>query len=117
MLLHIVKNGESIDEILGYYHVTLKEIKNANLHITDFSNLVGGIKLRIPLVHDEIEQILESTECFLSDYYSKIEEEYLNDTVILEVKETKREENQNVQKERGIAYPGIMPPKRPYKGK
>ena len=104
MLEHIVKNGERIDQIMNLYRVNLDTIKSYNLHITDFNNLLCGMKIKIPLISEEIEQILENTESFVKDYYPKVID------VIEEVKveEVKMEKPSF---ERGIPYPGIIPPK------
>ena len=105
MLEHIVKNGERIEQILDLYRVNYDTVKSYNLHITDFSNLLCGMKIKIPLINEEIEQILENTESFVKDYYPKvidvIEEEYVKEEVV------KKEPTF----ERGKPYPGIVPPK------
>ena len=72
MLEHIVKNGERIEDILNMYHLELDELIQLNLHITDFYNLMSGTKIKIPLIHNETEQILDNTESFVQQYYPKI---------------------------------------------
>ena len=105
MLEHIVKNGERIEEIMELYRINFDTIKSYNLHITDFKNLLCGMKIKIPLISDEIEQVLENTESFVKDYYPKI----------IEVEEdeiqTPKIESQDKVLERGKPYPGIVPPK------
>lgn len=128
MLEHIVKNGETLQDILNMYHIELEEVKEYNLHITDFHNLVSGMKIRIPLLHNEIEQILENTESFVQKYYPKINEIYgqnpMTEERIIENMEQK-EEKPKIQegapskpisspKPKGKPYPGILPPKSPY---
>lgn len=107
MLEHIVKNGEKIDDIKQIYKVNIDEIKLANLHITDFKNIVPGTKIKIPLLNFEVEQILDKTESFVMNYYPKISKE------IIEVKEDNKEFEVPKNKEipKGRAYPGILPPK------
>ncbi|MGM9969768.1 MAG: LysM peptidoglycan-binding domain-containing protein [Anaeroplasma sp.] len=133
MLVHIVKNNENIDDIINTYNVTLADLKKSNNHITDFNNLVGGTKLRIPMISEEIEQILETTESFISDYYSKISDEILNDfeqrNKVLSENTKKEIEVNNIEtkedisrktiinSDNRIAYPGIVPPKKPYNGR
>ena len=46
------------------YHLELKEIQGVNLHITDLYNIQTGMKIKIPLINNEIEQILDNTESF-----------------------------------------------------
>lgn len=103
MLEHIVKNNEKIDDILNVYHLELEELKKYNYHVTDFYNLVAGTKIMIPLLKEEVEQILERTESFVMDYYPKVE------TLITPKKE---EAKPSEKKPKGMAYPGILPPKR-----
>ncbi|MDE6408509.1 MAG: hypothetical protein K2K50_07910, partial [Anaeroplasmataceae bacterium] len=117
------------------YHIELEELKSLNLHITDFYNLASGMKIKVPLIHNEIEQILENTESFVQKYYPKINEIYENKPLprVEEVEEKKgnveeksiplptppispKEEtvgNMDVQP-KGKPYPGILPPKSRY---
>lgn len=141
MLEHIVKNGETIHDILNMYHIELKELTGVNLHITDFYNLVSGMKIKIPLIHNEIEQILENTESFVQKYYPKVNALYEEKPQIKEREATQVEEPKiqkrdleepvetptSVPKEvippmeevpqrveikpKGRPYPGILPPK------
>ena len=125
MLEHIVKANEGVDAILNAYHITLNELKKYNSHITDFSNLIGGIKLMIPVVNQEISQILDSTEGFVMEYYPKISDEIiplLNRRPIVEKEKEENEKridaiNDYKNSSSRIAYPGITPPKVPYKGR
>ncbi|MDE7100928.1 MAG: LysM peptidoglycan-binding domain-containing protein [Anaeroplasmataceae bacterium] len=118
MLEHIVKNGETIEEILNMYHIELNELKNSNLHLTDFSNLASGMKIRIPLITAEVEQILDNTESFVQRYYPKMVDfeeepkvEPVEEPKVLIEEKPKVEEPQLTRR----AYPGILPPKNPYK--
>lgn len=124
MIIHIVKNGENLNDLLDTYHLSFEEIKRNNTHITDFSNLIGGMKLRIPLIREEVEQILENTECFVADYYSKISDEIFYD--LKEEQVEKKEEkseidipkiNDNITFFPRNTYPGARPPKKPYGGR
>lgn len=126
MLEHIVKNGESIHDILNMYHLELEELMNINLHITDFYNLASGMKIKIPLLNNEVEQILANTESFVQKYYPKISE-------VITAKETPQTppliedaasdavlsnalvepiEKETIKEEPILrkAYPGIIPP-------
>lgn len=108
MLEHIIKNGETIEDILEMYHLELEELRNVNLHITDFFHLASGMKIKVPLLSNEVEQILENTESFVQKYYPKINE------VLEEKKEeavvVKKEEKALPTLENRRAYPGILPP-------
>lgn len=133
MLEHIVKNGESIHDILDMYHIELEELRGVNLHITDFYNLASGMKIKIPLIHNEIEQILENTESFVQKYYPKVHDLYENEPIPmkapkLEERVEEIKEESVVQEEieptlppyqtppmKGRPYPGIIPPSGPYR--
>ena len=126
MLEHIVRNNETVYDILTIYNISIQELREHNLHITDFNNLHSGTKLKIPFINDSVNQILRSTESFVEDYYSKISEEMLNEIEGInfdnnanikkeEVKEIEpliRNNNSNIPK--GIPYPGIVPPRKSY---
>lgn len=111
MLEHIVKNGESIYDILNMYHLDIETLKGYNLHITDLYNLASGIKIKIPLISNEIEQILENTESFVQKYYP-IVEDYTNNFKEENKENIKSNETVNERPlTKGIPYPGIIPPK------
>lgn len=124
MLEHIVKNGEAIQDILNMYHLELEEVRNLNLHITDIHNLQSGMKIKIPVLHNEIEQILENTESFVQKYYPKLQAPFEEvkppvPPVVLEKKEEEPLSPIPPKEERvipkGRPYPGILPPKMPQK--
>ena len=107
LLEHIVKNEEKLEDILALYKLTYDELVSYNLHITDFKNLFCGMKIKIPLISNEIEQILENTESFVKEYYPKV-----IDVVEEQVEELPPKINiQEETKYRGKPYPGIVPPK------
>lgn len=124
MIEHIVKNNESVESILNHYNISLEELKANNHHITDFNNLICGTKLLIPNLTSEVEQILNTTESFVMDYYPKISEELSKVEAVKtdsKVEAKPKNENQpsaniNESKSRR-AYPGILPPNRPYNGR
>ncbi len=90
MIIHIVKNNETIDDIINAYHVSIDEIRINNSHVTDFRNLVGGIKLRIPIITEETEQILSKTEGFIASYYNMISDEMADlEEILIEKKKKK----------------------------
>ncbi len=130
MIEHIVKNNEQLNDILNMYHISIEELMEHNSHITDFNHLISGTKLMIPLVSEEVEQILEKTEGFVMDYYPKITEDIIPslDKKFETVKEKPLEKKEEVSlKQETIRnspennprtpYPGIVPPKNPYKGR
>ena len=75
MLEHIIKNGERIENIVDIYKVSIEELKLANMHISDLKNVVPGMKIKVPLISEEIEQILDKTESFVMNYYPLVTKE------------------------------------------
>lgn len=73
MIIHIVRNNESVSDILDIYHLSFDDLKSNNLHITNFKKIIPGTKLKIPFLGEEIKQILESSESFVEDYYPVVE--------------------------------------------
>ncbi len=117
MILHIVKNNEQISEILDVYGLTFEEIFEYNRHITDFDNLICGTRLWIPLLSEEISEILDNSEGFVDNKITKIK-----DINISEEKTINEAEEKNIAKPKSDeriklkAYPGILPPKSLYEG-
>jgi hypothetical protein len=130
MIEHIVRMNEHVDSILNTYQITLDELKENNLHITDFNNLKCGMKLLIPYLSKNVEQVLESTGGFVQKYYPKISEvlEENNKEVaseseikVEEVIKQERVSEPDIPKEveqvvNKRKYVGTMPSKKPYKG-
>lgn len=73
MRFHIVGNGESVDDILKGYDITINELKNENKHIRVWNYLIPGTKLKIPVLTESIVEDLNEIEPFIEDYYPKIE--------------------------------------------
>lgn len=79
MFIHIVHQNENIHLIADRYRVSVNDIMAINRHITDFNHLTVGMKIKIPLLNDEVLDILEETEPFVEDYYQKNEIEESKD--------------------------------------
>lgn len=56
-------------KICDAYHLEKSDIISNNLHITDFSKLIPGTKLKIPFLSKDTIDTLEETEGFIRDYY------------------------------------------------
>lgn len=69
MIIYIVRPGDNLTKICDAYHLEKSDIISNNLHITDFSKLVPGTKLKIPFLSKEVIDTLEETEGFIRDYY------------------------------------------------
>ena len=127
MIEHIVRMNERIENILDIYQISLEEMKNNNSHITDFNNLKCGMKLLIPYLSKNVEQILESTEGFVQKYYPKISEVLEESNEVVKIDNVNTEiKDQSVKEERKLnvlandnnlkRYIGTTPPTKPYKG-
>lgn len=86
VLIHIVRSGENIHKILDHYGILRNELISENRHITDFSNLKPGTKLKIPVISNQVIEALEETEPFVEEYYPKAKE-LTKDEFIKEKKE------------------------------
>lgn len=74
---HIVLPGEKLEDIAGYYNLTLDEIKSANPQFRSWDNLAPGVKLKLPAIPEFVETELELVEPFIEDYYPTIDLEDL----------------------------------------
>ncbi len=116
MIIHIVRNNESINEILDNYHLTIDDLRTNNLHVTDFKNIQCGTKLKIPFLSEENKQILKKSEPFIQDYYPTVEKygfETKEDKTVETIEKTVevKEEVPKKTPTPGIRY--VNPPQRP----
>lgn len=72
MKFHIVRNGETLKDILFIYNLTPDEIKEQNRHIRVWDKLIPGTKLKIPSITEAVEQDVSEMEPFVEDYYPKL---------------------------------------------
>lgn len=113
MIIHIVREHERLQDILKNYNVEIDDLKTNNLHITDFSHLTPGTKLRIPNLNQETIQILNEVEPLVSNYYKPNFDE---EKIIDEKKDIVSGEQMPKIKPRGF---NLFPPKgfnNPFKG-
>ncbi len=97
MLIHIVKTGETVDKITDSYRILKSDLISNNQHITDFSHLKSGMKLKIPLLSKDTLETLEETEAFIDDYYPSFEKFLSNNETIIADTETKEINNKQVE--------------------
>jgi LysM repeat protein len=72
MKFHIVRNGETVNEIVFLYGLETDELKKENKHIRYWDKLIPGTKLRIPTISEAVELDIASMEPFIEDYYPKL---------------------------------------------
>lgn len=105
MIIHIVKENETLTQIMDDYKISKNDIVSNNRHITDFKKLKAGTKLKIPLLNEEVIENLEESEPFIEEYYNHkiddnadkeiIKEEKENNEQKEKIKETREELNTN----------------------
>ena len=118
---------------MDIYHVSFDEIRDYNPHISSFNDLPFGMKLRIPVLSHEVNQVLDSSEILVESFYDSIEKK-----IEFEENNNKKEENNkknfskndnenesnvpNFKENNNVflsnrCYPGILPPKNKYCGR
>lgn len=88
MKFHIVRNRETIDDILFLYELEKDELIEVNKHIRAWDKLIPGTKLKIPTITKQIDQEVTSMEPFIEDYYPRSTENNFEET---------SEENESVE--------------------
>lgn len=77
---HIVRTGETVEDILFLYNLTKDELLEENRHIRVWDRLIPGTKLKIPPITEAIEEEVNEMEPFVEDYYPKLNDEHLEIT-------------------------------------
>ncbi|MCK9536544.1 MAG: LysM peptidoglycan-binding domain-containing protein [Bacilli bacterium] len=72
MKFHIVRNNETLEDILFLYNLTKDELMEQNQHIRVWNKIIPGTKLKIPPITDAVEQDISDMEPFVEDYYPKL---------------------------------------------
>ncbi|MFY9422364.1 MAG: LysM peptidoglycan-binding domain-containing protein [Bacilli bacterium] len=75
MKFHIVRTGETVEDILFLYNLTKDELVEENRHIRVWDRLIPGTKLKIPPLTEAIEDDVSEMEPFVEDYYPKLSDE------------------------------------------
>lgn len=89
MKFHIVRNKETLEDILFIYNLTKDELIEQNKHIRVWDKLIPGTKLKIPPIPDAVDLEVSDIEPFVEDYYPSLSEvmNEIDDNVILENQE------------------------------
>ncbi len=92
MITHIIKQNETIEEIIMYYKVNFDDITSNNFHITDFKKLRSGMRLFIPLINEEITDILKISEPFVEEVIIEDKQFTPKEEKLLNIEEEQKEE-------------------------
>ena len=88
MKFHIVRDGETIKDIMFLYSISEDELKEDNRHIRKWDRLIPGTKLKISVITKSDDEDIMQMEPFIEDYYPKevkIEDsEVIKETVLNE---------------------------------
>ncbi len=76
MIFHIIKENETMGDLLRKYDVEKEELISNNKHVTNWNSLLAGIKIRVPIVCEEITSHLKEVEPFIEDFYNDEEYDY-----------------------------------------
>ncbi len=71
---HIVQVNEKIKDISKKYNISLEEIVKFNRHINNIDSIVPGMKIRLPILSDEVNDELKENFLDIDKYYPKIED-------------------------------------------
>jgi len=74
MKFHIVQVNEKVQDISRKYSVSLEEIVKLNRHINHIDNVVPGMKIRLPILSDEVSDELKDNFLDIEKYYPKIDD-------------------------------------------
>ena len=100
MIIHVVKPNEKLGDILFNYKCERNELISINMHITNWEKLIAGTKLKIPMITNEVVEVLEETEPFVEDYYlHNIPQKTPNEEVVNEESEKDVEESEKSSEE------------------
>lgn len=69
MKFHIVRSGETLENILFTYSLSKDELVENNKHIRNWNKLIPGSKIKIPTITKVIDQDIMEMEPFISEYY------------------------------------------------
>jgi len=108
MKFHIVREGETIKDIMFLYSVNEDELKEDNRHIRKWDRLVPGTKLKISVITKSDDEDIMQMEPFVEDYYPKEvkldeENEVINETVL-------NEKNDSITTEEVVVEANVLEP-------
>lgn len=106
MKYHIVQVNETINDIARKYQVSVEEIMKLNRHITSAEYIIPGMKLRLPVLTEEVSEELKDNFLDIEKYYPKIED--FKD--VLSDNNNYNENNDNTNNSLDGKQPSYIPP-------
>ncbi len=100
MIIHYVKNGEHVSDILKNFNIEFEELKKYNQHITNFNQLPVGTKIKIPAITKEIYEEMNTVEPLIEDFYDLGDNKDKKD--LTTEKENDDESDENISKKEDI---------------
>ncbi len=83
MKFHIVRDGETLEDIMFLYSITEDELKEDNRHIRKWDRLIPGTKLKISVITNSDDEDIMQMEPFIEDYYPKeVNEEFEEQKIV-----------------------------------
>lgn len=73
MKFHIVQINEKINDIAKNYNISAEEIIKHNRHINDINKILPGMKLRLPILSDEVNEQLKENFLNIEKYYPNLD--------------------------------------------
>jgi len=74
MKYHVVQINETVHDIARKYQISVEEIMKLNRHITSPEYIIPGMKLRLPVLTEEVSEELKDNFLDIEKYYPKIED-------------------------------------------
>lgn len=74
MKFHIVQVSERIEDISRKYNVAKEEIIKLNRHINNIDSVVPGMKIRLPILSDEVSDQMKDSFLDIEKYYPKVDD-------------------------------------------
>lgn len=120
MKFHIVRNKETLEDILYIYNLTKDELVEQNKHIRVWDKLIPGTKLKIPAIPDAVELEVSDIEPFVEDYYPKISEDTSTPVIKVEEDFKKIEDEEivkNIDNDKNVSKEDIVEEAKPLSSK
>ncbi|NLC95168.1 MAG: LysM peptidoglycan-binding domain-containing protein, partial [Bacilli bacterium] len=69
MKYHVVQVNETVHDVARKYQISVEEIMKLNRHITSPEYIIPGMKLRLPVLTEEVSEELKDNFLDIEKYY------------------------------------------------